>query len=197
MEYTASLVSKPFWYLESRETAKYILNGYDRDALKKTAVEENIYQVNAEYRIVEIVNTTYARLTTLPPELIRIVAEGDRPTAKALLLLSIMKSDRLFFEFMYEVFRVKMHLHDFLITVKDLNAFFSYKATQSEKVAGWSDASVKKLKSAYMRLLFLAELATETKEGWMIQRPLIDSSIQALLESNGMKPYLSALIGGD
>lgn len=197
MEYSASLVSKPFWYLESRETAKYLLNGYDRERLRRTAIEDNIYQVNAEYRIVEIANTTYTRLTTLPLELIRIVAEGDRATAKVLVLISIMKSDRLFFEFMYEVFRVKVHLNDFLLTVKDLNAFFSYKATQSEKVAGWSDASVKKLKPAYIRLLFLAELATETKEGWMIQLPLIDSHTRAVLEDNGLKLYLSALIGGD
>ena len=45
MKYSAGIVSKSFWFLESRKTARYILEGLKRQDIIELAVKENIYQV--------------------------------------------------------------------------------------------------------------------------------------------------------
>ena len=46
---------------------------------------------------------------------------------------------------------------------RDLNDFFDEKANQSDEVAGWSEASVKKLKNVYIRNLVDAGLLEDAK----------------------------------
>ena len=59
MEYSAGLTSKLFWLQESRKTASYIADGYDKNRIRDIAWSENIYQVKAEYRAYEVLNGTY------------------------------------------------------------------------------------------------------------------------------------------
>lgn len=56
MEYSAGLTSKLFWLQESRKTASYIADGYDKNRIRDIAWSENIYQVKAEYRAYEVLN---------------------------------------------------------------------------------------------------------------------------------------------
>lgn len=44
MEYSAGLTSKLFWLQKARKTAFYMLQDYDKAAIKAIAWEENIYQ---------------------------------------------------------------------------------------------------------------------------------------------------------
>ena len=53
-----------------------------------------------------------------------------------------MKTDRLFFEFMYEVFRNKIILGDYSFKDRDINIFFQDKKSQSEIVDNWADSTV-------------------------------------------------------
>ena len=57
-----------------------------------------------------------------------------------------MKTDRLFFEFMYEVFRNKIILGDYSLNDRDINIFFQDKKSQSEIVNNWIDSTVKEIK---------------------------------------------------
>jgi hypothetical protein len=75
-----------------------------------------------------------------------------------MVLLSIMKTDRLFFEFMHEVFKEKFILGDFILKDIDINNFFDIKKTQSETVSKWTDIIITKLKRCYARMLL--EVAT-------------------------------------
>ena len=66
MKYSAGLVSKSYWYLESKKTAKYMLNGLNRKEILELAIKDNIYQVDSEYRTKRIANAIYTRLNSLP-----------------------------------------------------------------------------------------------------------------------------------
>jgi len=134
------------------------------------------------------------RIQSLPKELINILPVLDSENAKILVLISIMKTDLLFFEFVYEVYRGKIILGEKTIENRDLNAFFDDKANQSELVARWSDAGVQKLKNCYIKNLVDAGLLTDTKTR-MIKPALINYRLEDILRKNDMTAYLNAVLG--
>lgn len=71
-------------------------------------------------------------------------------SSKALALLAVMKTDRLFFEFMYEVYREKIILGDATLDESDTNIYMKNKQSQSDKVASWEDCTIKKLVNSYL-----------------------------------------------
>lgn len=75
-----------------------------------------------------------------------------------MVLYAIAKTDRLFFEFLNEVYKEKIVLKDFYIRDKDFNRFFQGKREQSEKVDSWSEYTFKKLKQVYIRILLKVDL---------------------------------------
>ena len=56
MKYSAGLVKKTFWYLESKKTAKYMYDGLKRKNVIDLVIKENIYQVESTARAKEIAN---------------------------------------------------------------------------------------------------------------------------------------------
>ena len=158
MEYSAGLTSKLFWLQEARKTASYIADGLSKSEIRAIAWDENIYQVRAEYRAYEVLNGTYRRVSLLPMDLLKAFLSCDIETAKVLNLISILMDSRLFFEFMHEVYDEKLRIGESEITDRDLNVFFANKAMQSEVVAGWTDAAVKKLKQCFCRMMYEAGL---------------------------------------
>ena len=105
MKYSAGLVSKSYWYLETKKTAQYLLDGLNRKEILNLVIKNNLYQVESEYRSKRMTNAIYTRLNSLPKVVLEAIVNSDIATSKILVLISIMKTDLLFFEFMYEVFR--------------------------------------------------------------------------------------------
>lgn len=72
---------------------------------------------------------------SLPDGAVELLVKVDNENAKLLTLISIMNTDKLFFEFVYEVYRGKIILGEKTIEDRDINGFFDEKAAQSEEVA--------------------------------------------------------------
>ena len=193
--YSAGLTSKLFWLQESRKTAGYILDGYSKADIRKIAWEENIYQVKAEYRAYEVLNGTYRRVSALPEAVLRAFTTCDVETAKILNLIAILMDSRLFFEFLHEVYDEKLRIGESEITDRDLNVFFANKAMQSEVVAGWTDAAVKKLKQCFCRMMYEAGLFESSAKPRTMRRIHIDYRMEELLKRNGLEAYLNAVKG--
>jgi hypothetical protein len=195
MEYSAGLTSKLFWLQEARKTASYIADGLSKSEIRAIAWDENIYQVRAEYRAYEVLNGTYRRVSLLPMDLLKAFLSCDIETAKVLNLISILMDSRLFFEFMHEVYDEKLRIGESEITDRDLNVFFADKAMQSEVVAGWTDAAVKKLKQCFCRMMYEAGLLESSAKPRTMRRIHIDYRMEELLKRNGLEAYLNAVKG--
>ena len=193
MKYSAGLISKSYWYLESKKTAKYMLDGLNRKEIVELAISDNIYQVESEYRSKTIANSIYTRLISLPEDILEAIVNSDITTSKILVLISIMKTDRLFFEFMHEVFRNKIITGDLTIEERDLNIFFDEKKIQSEIIDKWVHTTIRSLKSGYLKMITESGLYNyESKE---IKLPIFDYKVQQLLLENDLAPYLYAITG--
>lgn len=194
MKYSAGMVSQVFAFVETKKTAELMASGMSKEDIREKVENENIYQLRNATRLRRTFNYVYNRLNSLPEGAVELLTKIDNENAKLLTLIGIMNTDKLFFEFVYEVYRGKIILGEKTIEDRDMNTFFDDKAAQSEEVARWSEAGITKLKRCYLKNLADAGLleSTKTRE---IKHALVNYRIEELFNRNGMGAYISAIKG--
>jgi len=73
--------------------------------------------------------------------------------------------------------------------------FFKNKQLQSEKVAKWTDHTLKTLGTSYKTILTEAGVIDRSKGNRKILKPILDRSLEDCLVQNGMAVTLHALTG--
>lgn len=195
MEYSASTVKYRFWFVETRETAR-LLAEYTPEEAQRIAYEGNLYQQKDKARIANEYGCIMRRMQAIPGRLSELLLSTDVSTAKLIVLISAMASDKLLFEIMQEVYRVKIRLGDDEWKGSDLNIFFGNKAEQSELIAGWTEGTVNKLKQVYTRFLVEAGLLCKVNSKVSrITKPYIDPELRGILMEESMAAYLYSLTG--
>lgn len=197
MEYKSTIKSRPYLYKETKKAVSLINKGLDVDGIKGKSLEDNIFQLESEARKKEVASIITSRIKVLDSYILNKIENSNIETSKILVLYAIAKTDRLFFEFLNEVYKEKIVLKDFYIRDKDFSVFFQSKKEQSEKVASWSEYTFKKLKQVYIRILFESGLIGNQKGDREIVVPIIDSDIKEYLYEIGSKPYADAILGID
>lgn len=76
-----------------------------------------------------------------------------------------MKDNRLVWDFMVTVIGEKYRNQDFSYGKLDLTSFFTRLQEQNEAIAGWSESTVKKLKSVLNRILRENDYLNDIKAG--------------------------------
>ncbi|MEJ6952105.1 DUF1819 family protein [Natronospora cellulosivora (SeqCode)] len=197
LQYSTAIKNKPFLYIELKKMAELKLNNLEMSdkELKNKAMEDNIFQYNSKSRRQAITSTVSKRIKVLDRFLLEKLLNGSIDTSKQITIYSILKTDRLFYEFMDEVYKDKYQLRDPYLTDKDFNIFFQHKAEQSERVAKWVDYTYYKLKQVFIRILFEAGFIKDQKER-EIQKAIISKELADHLKDKGDAKYLQAMLGG-
>lgn len=185
----------PYLYIETKKAANLILQGLNDSEIKDMSVKENIFQVKSEARKKEVASMTLKRLKALDGFLLNKLANGDLDTSKQIVIYAIMKTDRLFFEFMSEVYRDKNILKEKYITDSDFNVYFQRKCEQSETVAAWKEYTFYKLKQVITRTLFEAGFIKNQKGDKEITIPIIDYEVEQHIKEIGDGIYLEVMLG--
>lgn len=195
MEYKSTIKSRPYLYKETKKAAILLNSGLKINELKVKAVEENIFQVESEARMKELASIITTRLKELDAYLIGKIENSNIETSKIIVLYAIIKNDKLFFEFMNEVYKEKLLLRDVFIRDKDFNIFFQSKCQQSEKVDSWTEYTFKKLKQVYIRILFECGLIENQRGDRKIKTPILESEVKEYIYKIGDKIYINAIVG--
>lgn len=172
MKYSAGIMSHSFWYLETKNTAEYLAEDISKKELMELSLTENIYQVDSERRARELTNVCYRRLNGFSNDLLIYLSTCDQNSGKLLVLISILRNDKLFFEFMHEVFREHIILGNYIIKDSDLDIFFMNKSNQSEVIENWKDTTLRKVKTNYKNFLIEADLLEKEEGNYKIILPL-------------------------
>lgn len=194
-EYSAGMVKLSFWFSEYKKVINLLNSGITLDEIKTLNKNENIFSAPTEARSIQIFNTVSTRVKALDSGFYSLFEECDISNQKLIALIAVMKSDTLFFDFVYEVYREKLIIGLDEITDSDISIFFKDKQIQNERVAKWTDYTLKRLGNCYKTMLMEAgilERATGTRK---IQKPIMDRSLEAKLKENGMEQTLRALTG--
>lgn len=195
LPYSAGLMSQSCWFIEFKKLVQMIAEGKTEAEIKAECLENNLFGAAKEYRAKRMYGYLSNRAKMLDDELIRLFVNGDLSRQKLINLIAILRNDRLFFEFVYEVYREKAILGQLELEDRDFSIFFRNKGEQSEVVEAWNDSTKKHLKSNYVSCLADTGLLRIENKQRMITTPIVDSQLSLYLDSCGEHALLSAITG--
>ena len=194
-KYSAGLMSQSFWFIEFKKIVKHINDGKSIGNIRALCLEDNLLGISKAYRAKRIYGYIINRVRTLDSTLIKLFCDSDLSTQKLINLITILRTDRLFFEFVYEVYREKVILGIPYMEESDLGIFFKNKEAQSNDVATWKDTTVKHLKSNYLNYLADANLLSESTKKYSITPPIVDVVLERYLQAREETAILKAITG--
>ena len=194
-EYSAGIVSKGFWFLEFKKYLELLKNGNNENEIKKMQDEENIFSAPSKDYGKRIISEINKRIKVLPKEIKELFFESDTGTQKVINLLSIMGTDKLFFEYVYNSYR-----NELLLGTKEYNPgivmkFLKEKAEQNEEVAKFSETTLKRMQGTYGNYLKEAGLLEEKNKKILYGKVYLDYELEKLLRENNMEIYVKTLKG--
>lgn len=195
--YSAGLMSQSFWFIEFKKVIKLISEGKSEDEIKKMCIEENLFGAAKEYRAKRMYGYIWNRVKKLDKTLMELFLNSDLATQKIINLVAIIRSDRLFFEFVFEVYREKNIIGTQVLEDTDANIFFKNKEIQSEDIAAWKDTTKRKLRQVYFNYLIDANLLTVVDKKKTITPPILDIALERYLEACGDSAIIKAITGVD
>lgn len=183
--YIASLTREPFLFYEMRTTAKLLLDGLSDEAAIEKIMDENLFQYPTEKSVKRIATACVKRLYQMKDDsLIAAIASQPTDVAKQICLYALMKQSRLVWEFMLTVIGEKYRLRDSSFGKMDLNTYFMRLQEQDDKIAGWSDTTIIKLKQILARVLVENEYIDNTKADHL-NPVLISPILENAIRNNG------------
>lgn len=195
LKYSAGVVSKGFWFQEFKKYNTLLNKGLEDKEIKKMQEEENILLAPSADYGKKMINEVSKRTRALPKEISNMFTDLPISDQKILNTLGIIMTDRLFFEFMYEVYREKIIVGNLKFDNSDTRIFLKNKSEQSEKVANFTSQTKKRLAGAYKTYLKEANLIREDNNTITIKKPILDINLEKEMKNKGLYPYLRIFLG--
>ena len=194
-EYSAGIVSKGFWFLEFKKFLELLIEGKSESEIKELQEEKNIFSAPSKDYGKRIISEINKRIKILPKEIKELFFKSDTGTQKVINLLSIMGTDKLFFEYVYNSYR-----NELLLGTKEYNPgivmkFLKEKAEQNEEVAKFSEKTLKRMQGTYGNYLKEAGLLEEKNKEILYGKVYLDYELEKLLRENNMEIYVKTLKG--
>ncbi|SDT08954.1 Putative inner membrane protein [Paenibacillaceae bacterium GAS479] len=190
--YSATLTGAAFMLFELKQVLILKQLGFSDEEIKEKVLAENLFQYTVKASIKRSIPSVFRRAEVLDSTLCKMLLEHSLETSKIINIYAIMKTDRLFFEFMNEVIRDKWESDNYLFEKKDLNLYFIAKAEQDTGVAGWTEQTVSKLKNVIQRILLGSGILKDKKTG-ELNRILLDEQLKQHLVYIGDIIYVRAM----
>ena len=192
-QYNGSLTREQFMFREMRIVAGLYQSGATQEETLERVCAENLFQYPTEREIRGKCRTALKRLMyiTIEPVFIDMLANGAPVEAKQVALLAMMCQSSLVADFMVSVIGNKYRLLDMTITRKDLNLFFADLCAKDEGVAGWSQATIRKIQSVLLNILHDNGYIENTRSE-ILCPVLISMEFEQALRNAGFQAYLPA-----
>ena len=194
-DYSAGAVKHAFWFMEFRKIVSLRLEGKTWEEIKQLNENENIFGAPTKLRATQIFNTVSARVKSLDDSFYPVFDACDLASQKLFALVAAMTYDVLFGDLVYELVREKMIIGSNELADSDLRIFFKDKQQQNDKVAKWTEATIKKLMVTYKSMLFEAGVTNKAKDIREIYKPLPDPAMEGWMKEQGMMYQLKAIMG--
>lgn len=194
-EYSAGMVKLSFWFSEFRKVIGLLESGKTLPQIRILNIEQNIFSAPTQARAIQVFNTVSSRIKGLDPSFYKLFENSDLSTQKMIALIAIMQIDSLFFDFVYEVYREKLIIGNNELVDSDIRIFFKDKQLQSERVAKWTDYTLKRLGTCYKTMIMEAGLLDRSSGNRKILKPILDKALEECLRTNNMELVIHALTG--
>ena len=194
--YSAGIMAQAFWFNELRQFLNLVKDGFDIDVIKKVVIDENLFGAPNEYRAKRMYGYISNRASVIEEDLRNLFFSSDLATQKLINLIAVIRRDRLFFEFLYEVYREKIIVGEGTLEIADGKAFFNHKESQDASFAEWKDTTKRRVQSAYYNFMTEANLLrSKGQKNYIITPPLMDIALERYLQANGETAIVKAITG--
>ena len=191
-KYSAALTGAPFMHYEFKQVIMLKNEGYSDQEIRNKVIDENLFQYGKTSSLKRGLPYIIKRVNALNGSLRKLVIEESFNVVKVVNLYAIMKTDRLFFEFMNELVSEKLRMNNHVLERKDINAFFTSKAEQNETIANWTEHTVNKLRQVYVKILLETGIVKDLRTMEM-NHLMIDERIKEQLIHIGDAIYVRAM----
>lgn len=190
--YKGSLTREQFLFSEIKITAKLMYEGLNDDEILDRIIANNLYQFPTERMIKNLAGVCIRRLHVLnSEELVSALANYSAEVGKQIALYAMMRDSRLMADFMITVVGEKYRTKDMCFSDIDLNVFFIRLQEQDEKVASWSESTVKKIKQV-MKKVLVENGYLDTTRSKGLNPVLIESVLENAIRDNNDEAMLPA-----
>ena len=191
--YNGSLTREQFLFHEMRIAAKLLDEGLSESEVVEEIVNDNLFQFPTERMVKNLARVCVRRLKQLEDDsMVRAVAMQPFDVAKQICLFAMMKDNRLVWDFMITVIGEKYRTLDMSFSKADLNTFFMRLQDQDEKVASWTDSTIKKIKSVLTNVLvendYLDDYRSEKLNPVLIE-PILENYIRATDDTKALQAF--------
>lgn len=196
--YNGGIASYAIWLPEFTQFIQLYQSGKSVDEIKQLSDDENIFQMSTRARAKRCSRNLAVRITALPEPMIDAFPHLNTGNQKLVSLISMMLTSRILDEFVYDVYRPKVTIHETTLQDYEVEAFLNQKRIESPEIAKWSLNTFKRLKGAlktFLRDAGLMEINPENKKEDKLLYPLIDTQV-ALIMKNAKLDYELAALGG-
>lgn len=190
---SGQITREQFLFHEMRTTARLMCEGLSEKAIIDRIVKENLFQYPTEKSIRQMAKVCVGRLKTLDDStLMETVAAGSSETAKQVCLYIMMKQYRVVWDFMVTVIGEKFRLQDFSFRQMDVNVFFMQLQEQDDYVAGWSEATIKKIRQVLIKMLVENDYLDSTKADHInpvLLSPVLENAIRSNNDTRALPAF--------
>lgn len=195
LNYSAGAVSKGFWFIEFRKYLELLQEGKSVKEVKELQEKENIFLAPSHSYGKRMIGEIQKRVREIPDEILDLFWSLNISDQKLINLLGIMLTDRLFFEYIYEIYREALILGTQSFEDSQTRIFFKNKSEQSEKVAEYTVETKRRLATAYKTYIKEANLIKEEKGVLIYNRIIMDLRLEEKMKGSSLLPYFKALTG--
>lgn len=196
--YSSIIKKVTYRYSIAKKIAKLMLDGKDRNEISRLCIDENYVEIDSLDRRREISNVIFERLCTLDDYLLSEFYNGDVATSKFILVYAIAKTDRLFFEFLFEMYReALLSSSRNYISVDDFDNYYASKKQTDIIVSKWQESTLKCLTKGYRNILVESGLGKRERKNIVVQRMMIHPAVEEHIKLIGDGEFIKATLGGN
>ena len=153
-EYRGALTREQFLFYETRIVAQKILEGKDEEEIYNEIIKDNLFQFPTEKSTRSIARGCYKRLKAADnTDLIDLIANSASEIAKQATLYALMLYNAVGYDFMVEVIGEKYKSQDYSFDKSCITRFCSSLRDKDEKVQGWSDSTMNRIRAILLKCL--------------------------------------------
>lgn len=193
--YSAAMVSHSFWFTEFQAYVELLNTGLSEADIRVKAEEENYFKQKTAARTHDLLLILKKRLDTLDQDYFSLFVSLDINNQKLVNLVSIMNMNRLFSEFMYEVYRGELILGDARLHEYEIQEFFNQKRIENAQIASWTDQTAKRLAGVFKTFCRESGLLKDRGDYDEVRRPMLDLRLEDLLQEKHADRNLAVLLG--
>ena len=192
---SGQLTREQFLFYEMRTTAGLMTEGLDDKEIINRIVDENLFQYPTERTIRTVASACVRRLQALQDgSLVEAIKSEPMEVSKQICLYAMMKRYRLVWDFMVTVIGEKYRQQDFSFSPVDVNTFFLQLQEQDDYVAGWTENTMKKIRSVLIHVLVENEYLDNNRSDhlnpvWL--QPILENAIKTAGDDIALKAFNS------